>query len=116
MNSLYGRFGMKDELDMHVIIDENDTMSKYEQIFANDKDVAERISLGNGKSLLTIRGQGTSQKDISIGIAAAVTAYARVDMSHFLMNINLNILYTDTDSIYLTIKLASELVSNKLGA
>jgi len=36
----------------------------------------------------------------SVGIAAAITAYSRIHMSQFKNNPNINLYYTDTDSIY----------------
>ena len=38
--------------------------------------------------------------NVSIGIAAAISAYSRIHMSYFKNNPDINIYYTDTDSIY----------------
>jgi len=44
---------------------------------------------------------GNITHNINIGIAAAVTAYARTHMSQFKNNSNYNLYYSDTDSIYI---------------
>ena len=120
MNSLYGRFGMSDNLNNHLIVnndDLNDTIAKLSGVNA---DISESVDLTNGKTLLTIVFESSNsttliKQDISIPIASAVTAYSRIYMSDFLSDTNLDVLYTDTDSIYTTTPLADNLINNELG-
>jgi hypothetical protein len=51
--------------------------------------------------------------NVSISIAAAITAYARVHMSQFKNNPNINLYYTDTDSIYTDSDIDESLIDNK---
>lgn len=56
-----------------------------------------------------------SNANVNISIAAAITAYARIQMSEFLGNPNLIILYTDTDSIYIEGDLDPKYIGKGLG-
>lgn len=72
--------------------------------FIDSNLVYEGIDIGNGKSILTTpKGRNENSTltnmNVSIGIAAAITAYARMHMMQYLQNKNCNIYYTDTDSI-----------------
>jgi hypothetical protein len=107
MNSLYGRFGMAQELPEHIILSNQD----IENLSSNNKiSIIDIIDLHNGKSLVSITNNDPnkeelledSNKDINISIAAAVTAYSRIHMSKYLGDPSLNICYTDTDGFYTT--------------
>jgi hypothetical protein len=52
--------------------------------------------------------------NISIGIAAAITAYARIHMSQFKFNPEINLYYTDTDSIYTDSEIEESFLSETL--
>jgi hypothetical protein len=52
--------------------------------------------------------------NVSIGIASAITAYARIHMSQFKNNPDYNLYYTDTDSVYIDKPLADNLIDNKV--
>jgi len=52
--------------------------------------------------------------NVSIGIAAAITAYARIHMSQFKNNPDFNLYYSDTDSIYIDKPLPEEMRSNTI--
>lgn len=52
--------------------------------------------------------------NVSISIAAAITAYARVHMSKFKNNPKINLYYTDTDSVYTDSKLDENLLSETI--
>ena len=108
LNSLYGRFGMS-EINI-----------KYEIILKKD---LEKIELENlidqiefedyyliGLKVETIE----DNSNISIGIAAAITAYARIFMTQFKNNPKINLYYTDTDSIYTDSELDSYLIDSKI--
>jgi len=53
--------------------------------------------------------------NISIGIASAITAYARIHMSQFKINPDYNLYYTDTDSIYIDKPLPNKYIGKELG-
>jgi hypothetical protein len=58
---------------------------------------------------------GSSIKNISIAIASAVTAYARIRMSKIKMDKTIKIYYSDTDSFVVDKELNGNIVSEKLG-
>ena len=99
MNSLYGRFGMSPVMEIHEVISSFDS-----QFWLSDKDIINVIDLCNGKELVSFLEQtnNSSKKvNISIGIAMAITAYARIHMSQYLNLPNCKVYYTDTDSVFL---------------
>lgn len=53
--------------------------------------------------------------NVSIGIAAAITSYARIHMSAFLQNREYNVYYTDTDSIVTDKPLDKSIIGKALG-
>jgi hypothetical protein len=53
--------------------------------------------------------------NVSLPVAIAVTAYARMYMSDFKMKYKDNLYYSDTDSLILDCALPKELVGNELG-
>lgn len=119
MNSLYGRFGMSNDLPNHLIVN-NYEIDKI--ILDNKLIITEIIDLNNGKSLLTLKfasrdleSSTDRDPDISIPIAASVSAYARIHMTQFLANTDLNIYYMDTDSIYIDSSLPDIYIGKELG-
>ena len=119
MNSLYGRFGMSNEMSNHVIINNNELTETIEQISTQNGKI-DILDLNNGKTLLTVFFKDDNQnsltnKDISIGISAAITAYSRMFMSDLLYNTKLDILYMDTDSIFVTSRLPDNIISKDIG-
>jgi hypothetical protein len=52
--------------------------------------------------------------NVSISIAAAITAYARIHMSQFKNNPDFILYYTDTDSIYTNKPLPDHMISNTI--
>jgi hypothetical protein len=55
-----------------------------------------------------------SSHNVSIAIAAAITAYARIHMSQFKNNPNFTLYYSDTDSIYIDRPLPDYMISNTI--
>jgi hypothetical protein len=119
MNSLYGRFGMNEILFTHEIIDEiklNYYIEKY--------SINEIIHLNNNKILISyfdinikedIMLNNETYSNISIVIASAISAYARIHMTQFKNNPNYNLFYTDTDSIFIDKPLSDNLIGKDLG-
>jgi hypothetical protein len=52
--------------------------------------------------------------NINISIAAAITAYSRIHMTQFKNNPNINLYYSDTDSIYTDSKLDNSFIDSKV--
>gem|GEM_PF-2490565 len=79
-----------------------------------DYDLINEIKGGTGLDLIYNFRQIKSH----VGIAAAVTAYARVEMMELkmlLIKLGIKLYYTDTDSIFVDKELPSYLIGNELG-
>jgi hypothetical protein len=120
LNSLYGRFGMDDNFSEINII-HKDYLADFENKFL--EQIVEKIDLGEYvlifyNKLNEINTENNSTHNVSIAIAAAITAYSRIHMSQFKNNPNINLYYSDTDSIYtdseLDEKFLSETILGKL--
>ena len=115
MNSLYGRFGMDPLAPDHNIIDLEDLSGIQEKY-----DVTELVCFDSSdKAMITYKDVSRLERDtslldadtnVSVPIASAVTAYARVEMSGYKLNLY-DILYTDTDSLYVTQPLPDSYIS-----
>lgn len=121
LNSLYGRFGMKDSFPNITIFD---TFSEFKSWFKDhNEDIFDFMELGN-KILVQYRSEEQDLRteqygnlethNVSVGIAAAITAYARIHMSQFKNNPNFNLYYSDTDSIYIDKPLPDSMISNTI--
>jgi hypothetical protein len=55
----------------------------------------------------------SDDRNVSVAISAAITAYSRIHMSHFKNNPEINLYYTDTDSIYTDSDVDSSFIDNK---
>jgi hypothetical protein len=101
LNSLYGRFGMDDNF-LEIDIIHKDFYSDFENIFLDN--IVETQDLGDYKlvqyKIIDELENNNEIHNTSIGIAAAITAYSRIHMSQFKNNPDINLYYTDTDSIY----------------
>lgn len=105
INSLYGRFGMNEILNINNIINDEELYNYIDKYTINNI-----ISLDNNKSLISyfdnniksnIMLSNETHSNISIGIASAITAYSRIHMTQFKNNSDYNLYYSDTDSIYI---------------
>jgi hypothetical protein len=121
MNSLYGRFGMDPVFEHHEFVDENqkDNILDKNNVSLSVKDLKE---LDNSKYLISyskIEGEDmifkNKRANVSISIASAITAYARIFMAKHKNNPNYKIFYTDTDSIFTDKPIESNLIGSKLG-
>jgi DNA polymerase elongation subunit (family B) len=116
MNSLYGRFGMKDSFEDLLILNQKD-YKKFEKKF--NQSIQDVIRLGSNflikiqkDEILNSLDNFTIHSNINIAIASAITAYARIHMSQFKNNPDFKLFYTDTDSIYINKKLPDSIISN----
>lgn len=91
LNSLYGRFAIHFENNSQYIEEEDNVVDPASESFIND---FYKVKYSN------------------IGIASAISSYARIYMHELITKYNLSTLYLDTDGIFLTQKLPSNLVSD----
>jgi hypothetical protein len=116
LNSLYGRFGMDDNfLEINII--HKDYFNDFQNKFLDN--IIEKIELGDYilVQYKAIGDQITNEEgthNVSIGIASAITAYARVEMSILKNNPNFNLYYSDTDSAYIDRPLPDDMVSSTI--
>jgi len=85
LNSLYGRFGMDDNFSEISII-HKDFIDDFENKFLNC--IIEKVELGEYIMIFynrieDIPVENESSHNVSVGIATAITAYARIHMSQF---------------------------------
>ena len=116
MNSLYGRFGMDDNF-MNISIIHKDYYPDFENKYLDY--IEEKIELEDYFIVFYNSGESSEESDngthnVSIGIAAAITAYARVHMSQFKNNPKINLYYTDTDSVYTDSEIDESLINPKV--
>lgn len=92
MNSLYGRFGIR--------LDRENLSFEYSE---NAKEHSEIIS---GKNRVKVFSEPVQLESfVHTGIAAHVTAYARLHMHRLMLECQNELYYTDTDSIFTTKKM-----------
>jgi DNA polymerase type B, organellar and viral len=114
LNSLYGRFGMTPEIENHMILSNNEALKIY-----NKYEVRNVCDFNNGRELLSYFDGNISEQrknlNISIPISLAVTSYARIHMSQFKTMKDINLYYTDTDSIDINKPLEDKYIGKELG-
>ena len=126
LNSLYGLFGRKQEIIQTVTIDNSEL-----ETYLATRIIKTIIKIDDSKSTLLIVGNVNNQvlrelnnhyQEIgsfntlvkaNVGIASAITSYARIFMNQFKQDPN--IIYTDTDSLLTTSKLDDSLIGKDLG-
>jgi hypothetical protein len=114
LNSLYGRFGMDDNFSEIIVIHKDyysDLENKYFDHILKTQELDDYKLVTLDK---TDSQNDDSTHNISIGIAAAITAYARIHMSQFKNNSKINLYYTDTDSAYTDSKIDESLISSTI--
>jgi predicted HTH domain antitoxin len=132
LNQLYGYFGRRKTLietknvynnellkylgnyTIFNIIKINENISTILMSSNLDYDLINEIKDSNQLDLITNFRNVKSH----VGIAAAVTAYARIEMMQFkilLTKLGIKLYYTDTDSIFINGELPQELIGNELG-
>jgi hypothetical protein len=126
-NSLYGKFGMKDEITKFEILDNVTPEDKaYIESIINlhKSDILDLIELDNYtmiifKDIANISFNDKTEiyhgTEVNIAIASAITAYARVYMSQFKNNPLYKIYYSDTDSIVTNKPLSNDVIGVALG-
>src|SRR5262249_37596070 len=132
LNTLYGRFGMRETPEVIEIVKPSEyesMLSKYEvkNLFTlSSGNMLVRRSAKSDPMVLTafsdeapytpIKDQGgDSDLNVSLVIAAAITAYSRIHMNHFKALPGYEPYYTDTDSIVYDKPLPATYVGRGLG-
>lgn len=115
LNSLYGRFGMDPHMETHAIVSDE----QLEEILLKNK-VSDIIYLNNNKSLISFIEANQNDTEftnlnISVPIAATVTAAARLHMSKFKTMKGVTTFYSDTDSIDIDKPLETKYIGKELG-
>lgn len=121
MNSLYGRFGMIDTFPDITIFENNNSIIKFLEDTSND--IFDTIKLGK-KTLVKHRSESKNRETMlygnlethntNVGVASAITAFARIHMSQFKNNSDFILYYTDTDSAYISKPLPKHMVNSKI--
>lgn len=133
LNSLYGRFGMKTEMIKSRIIDNQDIkkyVSSYDIInistfehksLISFKEISElnKLNLLLENKYITIdkyndlsKPKNSINESSAVQIASAITAYGRIFMDQFKRDPNLDVYYSDTDSIFCKNPLLSQFISD----
>jgi DNA polymerase elongation subunit (family B) len=132
LNQLYGYFGRRKTLIETKNIYKSELMEYYGNytIFSEidiNKDISTILMSSNLDYDLINEIKGYSNLDLitsfrnvksHVGIAAAVTAYARIEMLEFkilLDKLGIKLYYTDTDSFFIDSELPDYLIGDKLG-
>jgi hypothetical protein len=133
LNSLYGRFGMKEHIEktrildieevnklikshriseIHSIVDSSKELVRYSIL--PEKEICLETGVDFEKELLKFDSKNTKY-NISIAIAAAVSSYSRIIMNSFKHLPGNRPLYSDTDSISLEQPLDAKFIGKELG-
>ncbi|SRR5258705_7805320 len=125
MNSLYGKFAMKNEAS---IIEIFNTSIKKENILLekmlelHGQTVQDYIKIGSHYLIIRKSLHNYNHEDdnyhgleVNVAIASAISGGARVWMSLFKNNSNFNLYYSDTDSIVVDAELPSFMIGKELG-
>jgi len=111
-NSLYGRFGMSPNMDKNEFfdVDSFDTLLR-----SGDKDIKDQLDLGS--KILVTYSESSVERDpnVSVGVAAAIASWSRIQMTHYIMKYGDSICYIDTDGIKTTSMIDPSEVGTKLG-
>jgi hypothetical protein len=127
MNSLYGKFGMRDEITKMEIynsltVEDQAILSSVLDLY--DSTITDILELEN--HTLIVRNSLTdltyNEKEdffhgpeVNVAIASAVTAEARIHMSQFKNNPKFHLYYSDTDSIVIDSPLPDSMIGSALG-
>lgn len=120
LNMLYGKFGMKPDKDLTVIV-KKDASEKI--LMDPNNDIFEHFVFDNDTEFIRyskIVPEETTDNDfnhpnVSIAIASAVVAYGRIKINALKHLKGIKVYYSDTDSVFTDKPLPKELIGTKLG-
>lgn len=113
LNSLYGRFGMDDNFNEIKIMHKDLLNEFYNKHLDN---LVDEIEIGDYVIVfykIENNQEYEEGHNVNVAVSSAITAYARIHMSQFKNNSNINLYYTDTDSIYTDSDIDAHLIDNK---
>jgi DNA polymerase type B, organellar and viral len=111
LNSLYGRFGMRDDFDSINVI-HKDFYPDFENKFIDQ--ITDKIELDSHVIVFYKSFDDKDEHNKSVSIAAAITAYARIHMSQFKNNPKINLYYSDTDSIFTDSEIDESFIDSRI--
>lgn len=115
MNSLYGRFGMDPTNEVTLVV----THEESEKIISSKTCVDITPLLDSDNVIVkyeTLPEEDSEFANVSVPISAAISAYSRIKMSHFLVKYAESMHYIDTDGIKLDREIdPSEIHNSDLG-
>lgn len=105
LNSLWGRFSMRENLPTTVLLSDPEEFTRY--IFGMAYEIKHFSFVSDKVALVQWihpNGKGARTRDINIFLAAFTTAYARLELYDLMDSLNERVLYSDTDSVIFTSK------------
>ena len=115
MNSLFGRFGMSDNHPEIAFVDKDE----FETLLISGPSISSMELTPNlfcvtieNDNIDSMMDNGSETHNINIAVAAAISEYARIEMSVLKNRDDIKLFYTDTDSAYVNAPLDSTLISN----
>lgn len=114
LNSLYGRFGMSPYLPTDEILSEsefNDLIKDESGIITDSKELGEKFWV----SYFDLKLSKFSIPNVSVPIAAAISAWSRIEMTKYVIEHSDSICCIDTDGCKITSTLDPSLVGKELG-
>jgi hypothetical protein len=94
MNSLYGRFGLKNTLQEFNLLDKDE----IENFLHNKENCKDILEFDDTNKAFVIIDKLVNSLNSSLPVVSAVTAYARMRMAPILLDDSIKVLYTDTES------------------
>ena len=115
LNSSYGKFGMKHSSNYIEIVDNTKTNDFEHKIRNKKNSQIINFDIINEKTIYEIEEVDVYNKYSGVHVASAITAYARIEIDKYKRMPNIELYYSDTDSIFCQNALKAELVGEKLG-
>lgn len=120
LNCLYGVFGRRlDQLSTRLVKNENLLQylneTKIKNILEIDNEHSVLIIENNVSDMLALDEKYQTSVRSNVAIAAAITAYGRIHMAKFKLKYADNLVYSDTDSIFITTPLDPSYIGDQLG-
>nr|XP_055068853.1 uncharacterized protein LOC129450248 [Misgurnus anguillicaudatus] len=105
LNSLWGRFSMRENLPNTVLLSDPEEFTRY--IFGMAYEIKHFSFVSDKVALVQWihpDGKGARTRDINIFLGAFTTAHARLELYDLMDRLNERVLYSDTDSVIFTSK------------
>lgn len=122
LNSLYGRFGLNFEIHFQEfkIINNNDIYNLVDNVTIKDIIYIDKdkklVSIINEENLEnSFHDPNFTKSNSSVIISSAITSLSRIFMGNLKIELKDHLYYSDTDSLYIDIKLPDHLIGKGLG-